>query len=162
MRLMSILALCLVFTGCVSSGRAVNERQLSQIVSGQTTAADLVRIIGEPTSRTYREDGSQIMAWGYARIGMFFGAGTKVQSVSMIIGPDGTVSGYSRAGSKAVVDAPLRKAEPSKPPAPAHASDTGDAPLSLKEYQDIQIQNLMQEKVSYEEYQRRYKAIMAQ
>lgn len=44
----------------------------------------------------------------------------------------------------------------------SHSESLPSEPLSQKEYQDIQIEKLMQENVSYEEYQRRYKAIMAQ
>lgn len=47
-------------------------------------------------------------------------------------------------------------------PADLPAGTAPNQPLSRKEYQDTQIEKLMQENVSYEEYQRRYKAIMAQ
>ncbi|KQQ60123.1 hypothetical protein ASF84_05275 [Pseudomonas sp. Leaf127] len=158
-----ILAACLAVSACVSSGRYVTEEQLAQVESGKTTGADLVRIIGEPTSRTYEADGSQIMAWGYARIGMFFGIGTKVQSTALKLGPDGTVRGYTRAGSGPVKATPLKQAAPVQAPAPAAPiAPATAAPLSKQAYQEAQIEQLMQQNLPYDEYQKRYKAIMGQ
>lgn len=53
---------------------------------------------------------------------------------------------------------------PRNPPAieqiSAAASPGAQQPLSEKDYQDIQLEKLMHEDISYEEYQRRYRAIM--
>ncbi|MNQ84260.1 hypothetical protein D3C85_993820 [compost metagenome] len=91
-------AIVLALAGCATSGTKITQGQLNQVVSGQTTHSDLVRLFGPPTSEVYSSDGTQVMGWGYAHVG-FAGIGTEIQGVSMIIGPDGTVSGYTRTGS---------------------------------------------------------------
>lgn len=98
MRILYTCALALILGGCAASGQKVTQQQIDQVQAGRTTTAQLIDLFGEPNTRVYNSDGSQILAWGYAYVG-FAGIGTEVQSVSMIIGPDGTVQGYSRSGT---------------------------------------------------------------
>jgi hypothetical protein len=163
MRSIIVLALAVLTAGCVHSGRYVGEKQLSQVVAGQTTERDLVRIIGEPMSRTYNADGSQAVGWTYVRFGLFFGLGTNAQTVSLSIGPDGTVSGYSRSSSKPIAAAPISKPAPAATaPSTPILQSHGAPALDKKAWQDQQIQKLQDSDVSYEEYQVRYRKIMDQ
>ena len=126
--------------------------------TGGSFGKQLIDLFGEPNTRVYNSDGSQILAWGYAYVG-FAGIGTEMQSVSMVIGPDGTVQGYSRSGTN---PSPT-PATFSKPVPLAPASDPQrSAPLSREDYKQTQVQQLMQQNLPYEEYQRRYREIMAQ
>ena len=141
--------------GCATSGRKITQAQLDQVVSGQTTRSELIALFGPPTSEVYSSDGSQILGWGYAHVG-FMGTNTEVQGVSMVIGADGTVTGYTRTGS-----APLTPMAPAhsagKPVTPAQPIPSGL--MSKGDYQQQQLDRLMQQNLPYEEYQKRYKQI---
>lgn len=147
----AVIALA-VLMGCATSGRKITQAQLDQVVSGQTTRSELIALFGPPTSEIYSSNGSQILGWGYAHVG-FMGVNTEVQGVSMVIGADGTVTGYSRTGS-----APLTPAHSAgQPVTPAQPIPSGL--MSKGDYQQQQLDRLMQQNLPYEEYQERYKQI---
>lgn len=156
MRAAAIVVIALALAGCATSGTKITQGQLNQVVSGQTTRSDLVRLFGPPTSEVYGSDGTQVMGWGYAHVG-FAGIGTEIQGVSMITGPDGTVSGYTRTGS--APDTGLAMAIPTAAPA---QQVTAEQPLSEQAYRRQQLDLLMQQNLPYEEYQKRYRQIMGQ
>ena len=158
MRILYTCALTLILSGCAASGQKVTQQQIDQVQAGRTTTAQLIDLFGEPNTRVYNSDGSQILAWGYAYVG-FAGIGTEVQSVSMIIGPDGTVQGYSRSGTNPYpTTSSFSKPDPIAPVSEPQSS----APLSREDYKQTQVQQLMQQSLPYDEYQKRYREIMAQ
>ncbi len=134
MRTIIALAIILTLTACATSGRKITQAQLAQVVSGQTTRGDLIAMFGPPTSEVYSSDGTQI-------------------------GADGTVTGYTRTGS-----APLNQtatAQPVTPQATAPAS-VQPQPLGEQAYKQQQVDQLMQQNLPYEEYQKRYRQIMGE
>lgn len=155
MRAIIVIALIVAIAGCATSGRKITQAQLDQVVSGQTTRSDLVSLFGAPTSEIYNSDGTSVLGWGYAHVG-FAGIGTEVQGVSMIIGPNGTVQGYSRTGSAPSLAAPARISATDTQP-----SQTAQ-PLSEQAYKEQQLRDLSQQNLPYEEYQKRYRQIMGQ
>ncbi len=93
-----LVGLAIIFSGCASSGTKITQGQIDQIVQGQTTRTELLSIFGPPMSEHHNSDGTQILTWGYAYVG-FAGAGTETQGLSVILGQDGKVSGFSRTGT---------------------------------------------------------------
>lgn len=133
MRILIALALIAALVGCATSGKKITQAQLDQVVSGKTTRSDLIGLFGPPTTEVFNSDGTQVLALVYAHVG-FMGIGTEAQGLSMIIGPDGTVNGYSRTGSPPMHGvSPVVAAGPSaQQPAPAQ-------PLSEQAYKDEQV-----------------------
>ena len=78
----------------------------------------------------------------------------KYQCLGNLERPEAPLNYLGSAGVSAPRSAPVVT------PASAEVSAPGKQPLSEKDYQDIQLDKLMREDISYEEYQRRYKAIM--
>ncbi|WPP47113.1 hypothetical protein [Pseudomonas sp. AN-1] len=97
-KIMTAGLMAMLLAGCASSGQRITQDKMDQVINGQTTRSDLITLFGAPTTETYNSDGSQLLAWGYAHIG-FMGIGTEVQSLSVKVGPDGRVDGFSRTGS---------------------------------------------------------------
>lgn len=95
--LVASIVLTAVLSGCASSGKEITQEQVDRIVQGQTTQDQLISIFGKPMAEQYNSDGSRVLTWGYAYVG--FIAGTETQGLSVILGPDGKVTGYSMAGS---------------------------------------------------------------
>ena len=157
MRSLIALALCLALTSCASSGRQITQQQFDQVQAGKTTTADLVSLFGDPNSRVYNSDGTQTLIWTYVYVG-FAGVGTKVQSASINIGPDGTVQGYTRSGNTPIA-APASFA---KAPVAASSSPASTQPLDKQAWQALQLKKLQDSNASYEEYQVRYKKIMGE
>lgn len=154
MRAFIALALVVAISGCATSGKKISQSQLDQVVSGKTTRGELIALFGPPTSEIYSSDGTQVLGWGYAHVG-FAGIGTEVQGLSMVIGPDGKVKGYSRTGSAPIIST-------SSPASPAAAQTTHGgpgAPMTEQAYRELQLQQLMQQNLPYEEYQKRYRQI---
>lgn len=145
------LSMALLLSGCASSGTKISQYQLDELVKGRTTSSEVIERFGPPTSVTQNSDGTQAFGWGYAYVG-FAGIGTEVESVSVLIGQDGTVSSYTRSGST-VGGATSTYAAPA-PVTPG--------PLSKSQYKQIQLQKLTDQNLPYDEYQKRYKEIMAQ
>lgn len=98
LKLSTVVLLALLLAGCATSGREITQSHVNQVVEGQTTRADLVAMLGQPNTMTQNHDGTSVLGWGYAHIG-FMGIGTRLQAFSVILGPDGTVQGYSRTDS---------------------------------------------------------------
>lgn len=95
---LAAIFMALVVAACASSGKKITQGQVDQIVQGQTTHSELISIMGTPMAEQYNSDGSRVLTWAYAYVG-FAGIGTETQGLSVILGPDGKVSGYSRTGA---------------------------------------------------------------
>jgi hypothetical protein len=115
---------------------------------------------------------SKCALWGYADTEPF---GGKIQACTLRSGFGECAAWqvtikYQCLGSLERPGAPLNylapavastpRAAPLAEPVSANTSPEARQPLSEKDYQDIQLDKLMHEDISYEEYQRRYRAIM--
>jgi hypothetical protein len=58
-----LLGAALLLGGCASIGHPYNVDAVSSLVPGQTTEAQAVAAVGEPTSRSTEEDGTVLVTW---------------------------------------------------------------------------------------------------
>ena len=56
----------LLAASCASVGNNFDESKLSQIKKGETTDADLMKLFGEPESRTMNSENALILTWMYS------------------------------------------------------------------------------------------------
>ena len=60
--------------GCASMGHNFDASKVSELKPGVSTEADAVKMMGaEPTSRTFRSDGSYMASWQYVSVATFAG-----------------------------------------------------------------------------------------
>ncbi|MFG5862748.1 hypothetical protein [Metapseudomonas sp. CR1201] len=158
MRAIPLILAATLLTGCAIAGKKITEAQMHQVVPGQSDREDLIAIFGRPISETIDSDGNRTLGWSYVNTG-FMGIGTEIQSVGIQLGPDGTVSKFTRGGT-----APVSPYERTiQPPAKPGPTSQQSAPLSRDQWKQQQLDQLNRETgLSYEEYQRRYKAITGQ
>jgi len=157
MRCIAAFAFCLALTGC--AGTNFDFDQARQVQVGMT-AAQVTKIMGSPYSVTTRA-GAEIWIWsrangltGSSRAVSFTLRNGVVETVPVI--PEsfgGSDTQIANGVARAPVPAPPVQA--SRPAAPAQL-------LSEQAYKDAQVQQLMQQNLSYEEYQARYKKIMGE
>src|SRR2546421_11445918 len=91
--------------GCTSTtGHEIRQEQLSHIVKGKTTEAELVKMFGRPQTETTGGDGKRYLGWTYSHIDSgiipMVGGEIRMQNFSAIIGADGTVQDYSISNSQ--------------------------------------------------------------
>jgi hypothetical protein len=89
----------LLTTGCVMSGRNIDEQQVGQIVQGQTTRSQLITMFGEPQSKV-RKSGYEMLYWSYFNSG-FLAASERSKGLRVLIDRDGTVKEYQAINSEA-------------------------------------------------------------
>lgn len=147
-----------LLTGCAVVGKRITDAQMQQVIPGKTDRQDLVALFGNPISETLDSDGNRTLGWSYVNTG-FLGIGTEIQSVGIQLGPDGTVSRFTRGGT-----APISPYERTVRPAPIANTAAGQpAPASREQWQQQQLDKLNAETgLSYDEYQRRYRQIIGQ
>ncbi|PWU30699.1 hypothetical protein DK254_00135 [Pseudomonas sp. RW407] len=148
----------ILLTSCAIVGKRITDAQMQQVIPGKTDRQDLVALFGNPISETLDSDGNRTLGWSYVNTG-FMGIGTEIQSVGIQLGPDGTVTRFTRGGT-----APISPYERTVRPAPT-ASTTGQpaALVSREQWQQQQLEKLNAETgLSYDEYQRRYRQIMGE
>lgn len=56
-----------VLAGCAASGVKVSERHMESLQPGVTTRADVIRLLGEPTSVSTHFDGTSMMVYSHVR-----------------------------------------------------------------------------------------------
>tara|TARA_R110000868_G_scaffold307724_1_gene569375 strand:+ start:3112 stop:3417 length:306 start_codon:yes stop_codon:yes gene_type:complete len=98
-RLFTIISACILIAACATSGRPISNDQLSSVQEGVTTRSEVVAMFGPPLATTRNSDGTEILSWGYSKVG-FAGSSVESQGLSVVIGPDGTVTTYSVTGFK--------------------------------------------------------------
>lgn len=98
-RLFIIISICIFVAACATSGRPISNDHLSSVQEGVTTRSEVIAMFGKPMTTTRNSDGSEVLGWGYARVG-FAGSSVESQGLSIIINPDSTVKAYSVTGSK--------------------------------------------------------------
>ena len=90
-----VIVAALMLSACATTGgKPISQQQVEAIKPGQTTRDDLLSVFGKPLVRTQNSDGTEVLAWGYAKIG-FAGSSYENQSISVIFGQDGKVVSYT-------------------------------------------------------------------
>lgn len=92
-----------LLAGCAAGSKPIDKEQLCSIQPGKTTEADLVRMFGEPQSRTAGSDGTQYLTWTHmdmtgvalGGLGVPFMPPPSSQGLYVKLGPDGTVASYT-------------------------------------------------------------------
>lgn len=102
-----LLLLLIVCQGCVSAGRKIEEDKVAQIVKGQSTRADVERLLGTPTMTSGMDGGTTTLMYMHMRARsdpqnvvpvlalLVGGARTKSETLTVIVGADGTVQDVS-------------------------------------------------------------------
>lgn len=85
----------LVLAACTTQyGNPITDSQLAQIKKGETTKSQLLSALGQPLTTARNSDGTQIMSWGYAKVG-FAGSSYRNQGLSVILDENGKVVSYT-------------------------------------------------------------------
>lgn len=112
-----VVALCVILSGCMSSGTQVTDQQAAQFQKGVTTESDVIARLGEPDSITKQMDGSAILVYMHVEarpnavdyvpiVGLFAGGATSTTTaVSFTFDASGRLRGYTSTNSKADVHA---------------------------------------------------------
>lgn len=150
MRILCIASLLLALSGCAGTNFTFD--QARQVKVGMTEE-QVTGLMGRPYSVVTIGD-TQRWIWSHAN-----GMTGSARTVSFDL-KDGKVSAVpaipgSLDGSKTAMTI-------STPAAPVTAAPPADRPLTKEEYKQVQIQQLMQQNLPYDEYQKRYKAITEQ
>ena len=92
-KVFTLVAVCLL-AACSTYGKPVTQAQLDQIQQGVTTKDDLLSSFGKPLTVTKNSDGTQIMSWGYAKVG-FAGSSYSNQALSVVLDSSGKVASFT-------------------------------------------------------------------
>lgn len=95
MRKILVLVAACVLAACTTQyGKPVTQTQLDRIKQGVTTKDDLLSSFGNPLATTRNSDGTQVMSWGYAKVG-FAGSSYANQALSVILDSSGKVVSFT-------------------------------------------------------------------
>jgi outer membrane protein assembly factor BamE (lipoprotein component of BamABCDE complex) len=106
-RVMAFVLLAGLLSGCVSSGRKIDQAAVETITKGETTKAQVINLLGSPDQITKLGNGDTIFMYNYMRatpkpttfipiVGAFAGgANLQHQNCMVIFGPDGVVKNYT-------------------------------------------------------------------
>ena len=112
MKLLIVLASLMLLAACVSSGVKVDEANLAKFEAGKTTYAQVLGVLGPPTTNTLMPDGRRMLlySWVQARarpqnflpiVGAFVGGSdSRSSNVILWIAKDGTLETYSASQSQ--------------------------------------------------------------
>jgi outer membrane protein assembly factor BamE (lipoprotein component of BamABCDE complex) len=114
-RVMILLLLSGLLSGCVSVGRKIDQSAADKIEKGKTTREEVIRLIGSPDQITTRGGGYTVFMYNYMRatakpetfipiVGAFVGgANVQNQMVMVVFGADGVVKDVfsTRGGTEA-------------------------------------------------------------
>lgn len=102
-----IMATTLLASGCVSTGRKIDQAAADSIKKGETTRAQVGQMLGAPEMVTKKGNGDTVYIYNYMRatpkastfipyVGMFMGgANVQTQTTSVTFGPDNVVKDFS-------------------------------------------------------------------
>ncbi|MGH8557319.1 MAG: hypothetical protein ACRESZ_07625 [Methylococcales bacterium] len=102
-----LVAITACFSGCTSSGKKIEQSNISQIIKGRTTEADLVQMFGSPKNRSVSSTGIVTLMWMYYAHDMnaasfipyaglvLGGSKTETQTLVVTLGPDGKVQDFN-------------------------------------------------------------------
>jgi hypothetical protein len=113
MKRLALLVLAASLLGCSTSGTKIDPATVATFRPGVTTYPQVVAALGEPTMTNRMQDGSVIIAYGYAQfrtspatfipvVGLFAGGGSMhSESVSFTFEPNGVMRGSTAGTSQA-------------------------------------------------------------
>lgn len=87
MRRLLVAGLLGVLAACASAGTNYDPAKADQLVPGESTRAEAVKLLGKPNSETFRADSSVILLWMHSR-GTAWGTG-KSRSLAILFDKDG-------------------------------------------------------------------------
>jgi hypothetical protein len=102
-----ILIAALALAGCASSGTKVTEAQASQFIKGQSTEAEVIAKLGQPTSSSRAADGSRADIYMYSQaqaraenfipvVGLMAGGADATRTAVIFhYGPDGVLKDWT-------------------------------------------------------------------
>lgn len=93
-KVLTLVAACLLAACTTHYGEPVTQAQLDQIKQGVTTKDDLLSSFGKPLAVARNSDGTQVMSWGYAKIG-FAGSSYSNQALSVVLDSAGKVVSFT-------------------------------------------------------------------
>lgn len=94
-----IFLILLSFLGCASfSGNNFDENKLSSVNINKTTKAEIIKMFGEPESRSQSNDDSEVYVYVYVKIAPF---GTSESKSVAFIFKDDVVTNFNLLKSKA-------------------------------------------------------------
>lgn len=142
-------------TGCASTtiGKPFPANNVAQLQLGVSTTADARSLLGAPYQVMTNQSGEQLFVWQYIRSDATSGFAsvdvqTSQQSAALVFSSDGRLLRAER-----LINTPA----PAGKPVTA-AAVTSSASPSIQE----QLDELNREQLPYDEYQRRYRAIVGQ
>jgi outer membrane protein assembly factor BamE (lipoprotein component of BamABCDE complex) len=103
----SLIMACLLFTGCVTTGRKIDQAAAESIKKGETTREQVGQLLGSPELIIRNSNGETVYIYRYTRatakpstfipyIGPFVGGANIQQQMTRItFGPDNIVKDYS-------------------------------------------------------------------
>lgn len=94
MKKLTMLLVSAVLSACSTYGTPITDEQVAQIKQGVTTNEELVSQFGKPLAVGRNSDGTQVMSWGYAKVG-FAGSSYENQVLSVILDSSGKVASYT-------------------------------------------------------------------
>ena len=89
-----VIILCSVLLAACATGRQMSQNQIEQIVAGQTSKSEMIRMFGPPLSQSYSSDGKLMMSWFYTRVGPF-GVGMEMQQLAVLFDDAGRVDKFN-------------------------------------------------------------------
>ncbi|WP_046485503.1 hypothetical protein [Pseudomonas veronii] len=92
-KILAVIAAC-VLAACSTYGKPVTQAQLDRIKQGVTTKDDLLGSFGKPLVTARNSDGTQVMSWGYAKVG-FAGSSYTNQALSVVLDASGKVVSFT-------------------------------------------------------------------
>jgi len=107
MRYMLTIVMVGSLMSCVSSGKKVNQEEVTQFKKGETTYTEVVSKLGEPTQSTVNSDGSRRIMYTYYQMqqsalnfvplvgGLFGGGESESSNVIMTFNEDSILTNYS-------------------------------------------------------------------
>jgi outer membrane protein assembly factor BamE (lipoprotein component of BamABCDE complex) len=107
MKAVAALLIMALLASCASVGTPIAQENVKKIRPGVTTEADLVRMFGQPSTKTLDSNGKTILGWIYSEAqtkgttfipiaGAFVGGvNTRTQMLSVLIGRNGRVERYT-------------------------------------------------------------------
>lgn len=67
LRIGVVMLACLVISGCATSGNRISKEKIMQVKEGETTRAQVIEILGEPSIVTLDSNGKEILVYHYVK-----------------------------------------------------------------------------------------------
>ncbi|WP_220814103.1 hypothetical protein [Pseudomonas paralcaligenes] len=160
MKRLLLVALVASLTACASSGRNFNSHNLVKLEPGRTSFDQARTLLGAPPVQTVlAPSGNSVSYWRFIRANGFSG-NTSIREAGLVFTPDGTFLRILQLQNIDLSQADRHRLMvlPATNASTAVAPQTQSQPARSQEQQLQELQSTPG--LGYEEYMRRYKAIM--